>query len=130
LEVPSYVKISACLNYTCVPYVGCQVDPFDCSKNISVKNGSCEIVSCNNKTNSCEKKGDDCFPLAALVGGLAGGAIAGIVAAGVIAAATVSGGTYALATQTGEVDEQITNTNPLYEDSGASGISPVFVAGN
>jgi len=127
LEVPPDIYISACLNYTCVPYVGCQADPFDCRKNITIKNGSCQVLSCNNQTNKCETKGDKCFLLAALVGGLAGGAIAGIVAAGVIAAATIGGGTYAAANMATTEDAPVVNPNPLYEGNLSSGVSPVHL---
>jgi len=127
LEVPSNIVLSACLNYTCVPYVGCQVDPFDCRKNITIKNGSCQVLQCNNQTNKCETKGDKCFLLAALVGGLAGGAIAGIVAAGVVAAATIGGGTYAATTLTAAEEDAITQPNPLYQGNTLSGTSPVFL---
>jgi len=124
-EQPSNVRISACLNYSCVPFLGCQAIPFDCHNNISIKNGSCEVVKCNNVTEKCEKSGGACFALAALVGGLAAGGIAGIAVAATIAGLTIGGGTYALANSGSETDEQIISTNPLYEGDGSSGLSPV-----
>jgi hypothetical protein len=85
------------------------------------------VLQCNNQTNKCETKGDKCFLLAALVGGLAGGAIAGIVAAGVVAAATIGGGTYAATTLTAAEEDAITQPNPLYQGNTLSGTSPVFL---
>jgi len=125
LELPSNIVISACLNYSCVPYVGCQPIPFDCRQNISVKNGSCEVLLCNNKTSRCELTGGKCFKLAALIAGVTGGGIAGIVCAGVIALLTIGGGTLALASVAEDADENAITHNPLYEKSGNSGISPL-----
>jgi len=125
LELPSNIVISACLNYSCVAYVGCQPIPFDCRQNISIKNGSCEVLLCNNKTDRCELLGGKCFKLAALIAGLTGGGLAGVIVAAIICLATIGGGTLALASVAEDPEDNAITQNPLYEKSGQSGISPL-----
>jgi len=57
----------------------------------------------------------------ALIAGLAGGAIAGIVIAAVIGGLLVSGGAGALTTLDLATEENVLNTNPIYQDKGLHG---------
>lgn len=65
----------------------------------------------------------DCFPLVALIAGLAGGAIAGIVIAAVIGFLLISGGAGALSTIEITPEETVMSNNPIYKDKGTHGIN-------
>jgi hypothetical protein len=124
---PGVSKSSFCYPLECdqsVPSQPCQIRQNDCSANYTRVNGSCDIRRCNNKTDRCETEENQCFPLAALIAGLAGGAIAGIVVAACVAAALVSGAAGAVAAVEKAPEETHMSNNPIYHDKGDKGHNP------
>jgi hypothetical protein len=86
-------------------------------------------MKCNNATDECQLTKSDCFPLVALIAGLAGGAIAGIVIAAVIGALLISGGAGALSTIEITPEETVMSNNPIYQDKGTHGVNALHNAG-
>jgi hypothetical protein len=133
---------SFCKPAICRDFIGCQLIDLDCYQDTDVRptNGSCEVVECiecdNDNRNEaclphtklytgyCQVSGGACFPLFALIGGLAGGIVAAIVVCGLIALALVGGGVGAAAHASASPDDHAVFNNPLFKEKGLSGSSP------
>jgi len=124
---PGVFNSSFCFPLECdrsVPSQPCQVRQNNCSQGYNFSNGSCDIIRCDNRTDKCVLDQGQCFPLAALIAGLAGGAIAGIVVAACVAAALVSGAAGAVAAVEKSPEETHMSNNPIYHDKGDKGHNP------
>jgi len=134
---------SYCKPVICQDFIGCTLVDLDCFANSSVRpeNGTCQTVQCVDCTQTdsnqaclphtklytgyCKTNGGACFPLFALIGGLAGGIIAAIVVCGLIALALVGGGVGAVAHSSATPDEHAIFNNPLFKEKGMAGQSPL-----
>jgi len=108
------------------PQQPCQVRSNNCSSsNLTIRNNSCDIITCSNSRKRCLLDSGTCFPLIALIAALAGGAIAGIVIAALIGAFLLSGGVLAATQISAPTEQVITTSNPFYTGNSLSGVSPL-----
>jgi len=122
--------LNVCNLASCNSITGCGLVQRNCTGNLSKILDNCTVAYCDvNYTqkglkNPCQPKNvcSSAFPIAV---GLAAGIIALIVVLAILGFLLFSGGVAAAASTTVGAREQAVNLNPLYEQSGLSGVNAV-----